>query len=98
MMTTPALQKKVQGETYRIVFLQFAGVIVLALLALLNNLTSGISVLLGGLAYVLPNLIFVWRVFRYAGASQTVQFLTAFFIGEMLKLILSAILFLVIVK
>lgn len=98
-MATKTLKNIVQHEAYRIVLLQLAGVVLIALLALfLQGKTSGFSVLMGGLAYCLPNLIFVWRVFRFVGASQMVQFMAAFFIGEMLKLAFSAILFLVIVK
>lgn len=93
------LQKKIQQQAYRIVIWQFACVVLLAILAaILRGKNSGFSVLAGGSAYVLPNLLFVWRVFRYAGASQMAQFMSAFFIGEMLKLVLSAILFLMIVK
>jgi len=98
-MATQTLNTIVQREAYRIVLLQLSGVVVIALIALiLVGKMSGFSALMGGLAYGLPNLIFVWRVFRYAGASQMVQFMAAFFIGEMLKLAISAILFLLIVK
>ena len=54
--------------------------------------------LAGGFAYGIPNLIFVWRVFRYAGAQQMTRFVAAFFFGEIIKLILSGILFLLVVK
>ncbi|RDI46557.1 ATP synthase subunit I [Aquicella lusitana] len=98
-MAAKSLRKVVQHEAYQIVFWQLAGVIALALLALLiRGATSGFSVLMGGMAYGLPNLLFVWRVFRFSGAHQMAQFLAAFFMGEMMKLVLSAILFLVIVK
>lgn len=98
-MATKTLQVLVQSKAYRIIKFQMAGVIVLTLLALLiQGTTSSYSVLFGGLAYVLPNLIFVWRVFKYASPSQMNQFMAAFFIGEMLKLVLAAILFLMIVK
>ncbi len=98
MSATP-LRKLVQHEAYYIVALQLLGVVVLAVLALLiTGKTSSLSVLMGGMAYGLPNLAFVWRVFRYSGARQMTQFMAAFFIGEMIKLFLSAILFIVIVK
>ncbi len=98
-MPTKSLRQLIQHEVYRIVFLQIGAVIALACVALLiSGLTSGLSVLLGGLAYCLPNLLFVWRVFRYAGAQQMTQFIVAFFAGEAIKLVLSAILFLFIVK
>ncbi len=98
-MATQTLKKLVQHQAYRIVFLQLAGVVVLACLALIiRDMRIGVSVLLGGLAYVIPNLMFVWRVFRFVGARQMTLFMAAFFYGEAMKLILSAILFLVIVK
>lgn len=98
-MATRSLIKIVQGKAYRIVFLQLTGVIILAMAAwILRGTISGFSVLMGGLAYGLPNLFFVWRVFRFVGASQMTLFMAAFFTGEMIKLALSAILFLVIVK
>lgn len=89
----------VQQQAYAIVYWQLAGVVALALCTLLIAGThEAFSVLAGGLTYCLPNLLFVWRVFRYAGAHQMHQFMAAFFIGEMIKLFLSGILFLLVVK
>src|SRR5579883_1285132 len=96
---TVSLRHRVQHEAYRIVFLQLAGVLILASVALLvRSKTSGFSVLMGGIAYGLPNLVFVWRVFRFVGAQQMTRFVAAFFFGEIGKLIISAVLFLVVVK
>lgn len=98
-MVAIPLKNKIQQQAYRIVFWQWAGIFLFACLGLMiHGLSSGLSVLLGGFCYGLPNLIFVWRVFRYAGAHQMTQFLAAFFLGEMIKLILSGVLFLLIVK
>jgi len=98
-MAALTLKKLIQSKAYHIVFLQLAGVVVLACLALiLRDERSSLSVLLGGLAYVIPNLVFVWRVFRFVGAQQMTLFVAAFFFGEAMKLVLSAILFLIIVK
>src|SRR4026207_414276 len=98
-MTTKPLNKLIQHKAYKIVFWQLAGVAILAIAAtFIKGFESGYSVLAGGLAYGLPHLIFVWRVFRYAGAQQMTQFAAAFFAGEALKLILSGILFIIVVK
>lgn len=97
-MAANPLKTKIQGEAYRLVLMQLTGVIVLSLLALWFGIKPAYSVLAGGLAYGLPNLFFVFAVFRYAGAQQMTQFIVAFFFGEMMKLILSGILFLLIVK
>jgi ATP synthase protein I len=97
-MTKP-LNKLIQSKAYKIVFWQLAGVALLAAISLLiKGVDIGFSVLAGGLCYGIPNLVFVWRVFRYAGAQQMTQFMAAFFAGEALKLILSGILFIMVVK
>lgn len=98
-MAVKPLRQLIQHEAYHIVFMQLACVAIFALLALIvGGQQSGLSVLAGGLAYGLPNLLFVWRVFRYAGAKEMSLFMAAFMMGEMVKLFLSAILFLIIVK
>jgi len=98
-MATNLLQQKVQQQAYQIVFWQTAGVVLLALIAWpFAGTMRAFSFLTGGVAYCLPNLLFVWRVFRYAGARQMNQFMAAFFAGEMFKLFLSGILFLMVVK
>jgi len=98
-MAKPPLKKLIQNQAYAIVLWQLGVSCLLALFALfLGGRTIGFSVLMGSMAYCLPNLLFVWRVFRYSSAHEMAKFMAAFFMGEMLKLILSAILFLVIVK
>jgi ATP synthase protein I len=98
-MAVNPLQKMVQRQAYQIVYWQFLGVLILSLAAWpIASIHSAVSVFAGGLAYCLPNLFFVWRVFRYAGAHQMNQFMAAFFFGEMIKLFLSGILFLLVVK
>lgn len=98
-MAAISLKSLVQHQAYQIVFKQLAVVALLALIAIpIAGVNSGFSVLMGGLTYCVPNLLFVWRVFRYAGAQQMTQFVAAFFAGEMIKLFLSAILFIMVVK
>lgn len=98
-MATKPLNKIVQHQAYQIVLYQLIGIVVLTVLAIpFGGLANSFSLLLGGLAYCLPNIVFVWRVFRYAGAHQMAQFMASFFVGEALKLILSAVLVVIIVK
>ena len=99
MAKTNPLQKIVQQQAYQVVYWQTLGVVVLALIFWpIAGLNSAFSVFSGGIAYCLPNVLFVWRIFRYAGAQQMNQFMAAFFAGEMIKLFLSGILFLLVVK
>ncbi len=93
------LDKSIQTEAYKLVFWQLIVTMGLALvLLILQGIQSGFSALLGGLAYCVPNIVFVWRVFKTASVRAAKQFMLAFFAGEMLKLFCSAILFLLIVK
>jgi ATP synthase protein I len=64
-----------------------------AAVLLIQGAQTAFSVLLGGLCYWLPTLVFATRIFKFATARQAKQFVAAFFVGEMLKLMLSAILF-----
>ncbi len=89
----------IKSEAYKLVFWQLFVVMGLALiLFLFKGLQSGISSLLGGLAYCVPNLMFVWRVFSRTSAQAARSFLVAFLAGEVSKLFLSALLFVLIVK
>lgn len=98
-MPKKSLKNIVQNQAYAIVFWQLACVTVIALLGtLIHGSNTGLSLLAGGMTYGIANLIFVWRVFRYVGAQQMTQFAAAFMLGEMGKLILSGILFILIVK
>lgn len=98
-MVTKSLRDIIQGKAYRLVLWQLIGIALIALIALIvRGRLDGYSVLVGGLAYGLPNLIFVWLVFRYVGANRMYSFVAAFFIGEMLKMVFSAIFFILIVK
>jgi ATP synthase protein I len=89
----------IKTEAYALVFWQLIVVAGLALiLFILQGLQAGISTLLGGLAYCVPNFMFVWRVFSRTSAQDARRFLVAFITGEVSKLFLSAIFFVLIVK
>ncbi len=86
-------------EAYQIIFWQLLMIICLAfVLFLFGGLKSGLSTLLGGLAYWFPTLLFVWRVFNREGARAARRFLLLFVAGESIKLLLSGILFVLILK
>jgi ATP synthase protein I len=51
------------------------------------------SVLSGGAISIVPNLFFAHKAFKYAGARSSEKVLDAFYSGEKLKIVLTAILF-----
>lgn len=59
---------------------------------------GGAATLLGGLAYWVPSLVFVWGVFTKPFARAAKQFLIKFVTGEAIKLLVSGILFLIVVQ
>lgn len=84
-------------QAYRLVWLPIILVLVAALLFLaFNSITAGYSALLGGVVWLLPNLYFAHQVFSRIGTAK--QILWLFYRAEIIKLLLSAILFIVVCK
>ncbi len=88
-----------QREALKIVFWQLLLILgISALFFIAKGLDKSFSVFLGGSAYLLPHLIFAWGIFAYSGAFSSERFILGFFLSEFIKLVLSAILFILIVK
>lgn len=89
----------IKKEVYRIIYWQLILIVGLALiLFFIQGIQSSLSVLLGGLAYWLPTLLFVWCVFLRTRVRYAKQFLVSFVAGESIKLLLSATLFVLIIQ
>lgn len=71
--------------------------VITTFMALLFWVVSGgvaaYSALLGGFAYILPNIVFVAFAFKYSAAESAQMALGALFVGEGIKLVATAILF-----
>lgn len=61
--------------------------------ALVFNMNSAYSVILGGLVCIIPNAYFAIKVFKYQGARAAKQIVNGFYKGEALKIIISILLF-----
>ena len=57
------------------------------------GLSYAISVLAGGAISIIPNFVFAYKAFKYAGARSSEKVLDAFYSGEKLKIVLTAVLF-----
>lgn len=83
-----------QLEAFRVLALQLAVSLVLAVLAtLVQGAVSGYSVALGGCIAWLPNAWFVRKAFRYQGARSMQAIVQSFWSGLAGKMILTAVLF-----
>lgn len=93
------LTRSLQKDIFRIVFFQLMMIMgFTVVILLLKGSRYGLSVLAGGLSYWIPTLLFVWCASAFAGARAAMNFLLVFFAGEVLKLVLSGILFLFAIK
>jgi ATP synthase protein I len=79
---------------YQIVYWQLLIIMGLSLVLLVTRgKQSFYACALGGLAYWVPTMLFVWRTCAHQGARAAKKFMAVFFGGEALKLIGSAALF-----
>ena len=78
---------------YRVIGLQVIATVIVAAISLSVGKVHAYSALLGGLICVLPNLYFVRKTFAYSGARAARQIVNAFYKGEAIKLVLTAVLF-----
>lgn len=77
----------------RIVMLQFCVAFVIAAIAwLIFGKAAGISSLLGGLCYSLPNTLFALRLHlatKKPGGASSASLAATFFVGEFLKIVIT---------
>nr|WP_282444924.1 ATP synthase subunit I [Idiomarina sp. ATCH4] len=80
----------------KIVSTQFIVVLIAALVTIMiSNTQSALGILCGGLTAVIPNVLFALIAFRYAGARANQKVVQSFFLGEGVKLLLTALLLIV---
>jgi len=83
---------------YRLVGLQALVVVVLALCWLFAGLMEAGSTLLGGAACVIPSLYFARKLFATTSAREAKRIVRAFYVGELVKLVLSVVMVVLILK
>lgn len=85
-----AVGKQLAGK---IVAAQFLVLLVASIVTItIFSLQSGLGILVGGLSAVIPNALFAVIAFRHAGARANKKVVQSFFMGEGVKLLLTAIL------
>lgn len=83
----------VRPPVLRLVLTQFILTVVMSLLFLAKDVTGAYSAMLGGLIFTIPNAYFAHKAFLYSGARAAQQIVKSFYMGESVKLILTAVLF-----
>lgn len=80
----------------RLIVIQILLTLVVSLLFLAKSVSGAYSAFLGGLIFTLPNAYFAHKAFAYSGARAAQQIVKSFYMGESVKLILTAVLFTVV--
>jgi ATP synthase protein I len=76
----------------RLLIIQATLVLIFSLILLiLLGVKAGYSGLLGGLAYILPNAFFSKKAFSVTGAHNAQQIMKQFYLGEVGKIVLTAL-------
>lgn len=65
-------------------------IVITGIVGILGSAGSAISALFGGLAVILPTVVFTGLAFRHAGARNARSIVRSFYLGESLKLVLTA--------
>lgn len=72
----------------KVIIIEFSIILALGVLSCVLNPIVGISTLVGGLIFVIPNTYFTFYAFRYTGAQWAPWILRSFYRGQAGKLIL----------
>lgn len=88
--------RSARAIAYRLVGLQALIVVIMALGWRISGPTAALSALLGGAACVLPSFFFARYLFSTTSARAAKRIIKAFFLGELVKLALSAVLLVVV--
>lgn len=90
--------KATRHQAFRLLAMQGLMVTLLAVVwgLISNQLLIGASVLLGGIAYILPNFYFAYRFFSRMHAREARQILSTFYWEEFVKIVMNITLLLMI--
>ncbi|MFN3234835.1 MAG: ATP synthase subunit I [Gammaproteobacteria bacterium] len=93
---TSTMGKPLLSRVYKIMLVQCVTVALAAIIvATLFDLKSSFACLLGGLVYILPSLAYARYLFSNISARKIGRLLGIFYLGEILKLIVSVSLFII---
>ncbi len=95
---TDTLVKRVRKVAFKVVGIQLVVAVIVSLIALLIDFKTGFSVFVGGMVCVIPSSYFAFKAFSVAGAQKSREVVRAFYMGEVIKLLLTVVLFIVAFK
>jgi len=90
-----ALIKRGVQQAKKLLYIQLIWIVVVASFGLLMGLKIAAALLSGGMAVFLANSYFVYKAFSRSGAQQNKKVVGAFYLGEVVKVVLSTTLLVV---
>lgn len=88
-----------KAKAYKIIYMQIMLTVILSMLFLLiTGQQAAWSACFGGLIAVLPGAVFIRFFFAKTGAQQSKAIMTGLFKGEAIKIALTVILFILVIK
>jgi F0F1-type ATP synthase assembly protein I len=90
-------------SAYKLLYLQIILVLFVALISFIFHFSwrAGLSIILGGCAWIVPSFYFIYRVFKVkanAKIKTPLSMIKDFYVGEVLKLLISAVFVIIFVK
>jgi len=93
MQLTNKILSPTRNQALRIVYLQLLIIILVAIIWLYSSgKPAALSVLLGGIAWLIPTYFFIKKVFTSRQSRSASKITSDFFLAEVLKLFLSGVL------
>ncbi|MFT6193193.1 MAG: ATP synthase protein I [Cognaticolwellia sp.] len=94
LLTTPGRKLASRQISIMIIF-----VVICAVITYFNwGLLYAYSLLVGGVVVIVPNIIFAYKAFKYAGASASRKVIESFYSGVKLKMLYTTLLFALVFK
>lgn len=85
-----ALIKRGYRQARKLLFVQAGLLLLVASFGLFKEFKVAIALLSGGVAVLLANSYFVYKAFSRSGAQQSKKVVGAFYLGETVKMVMSA--------
>ena len=91
-LSTDSTTRSIRFIVYRLIRPQAVVVVAVTLCSWIKGEAEGLSALLGGSVCVLPSLFSAWRLFAITSSRTAKRIVISLFLGELIKLMLSAVL------
>lgn len=92
------INKKAKRGAWHLSIVQISVVLLSALIAAHWGRQAALSLVIGGLVNILPNVVFARYVFAKAGAQAARQIMANVYWGEAVKIVLTAVMMVVVLK